>query len=117
PARKAATLIGAIIALAYSLIAGFSIPTQRTLYMLSVFALALWVGRHVSIARVLAYALFIVVLLEPWAVLAAGFWLSFGAVAVIAYALNGRLRKPHWLREAITTQWAVTLGLMPLLLI
>ncbi|PKO26091.1 MAG: DNA internalization-related competence protein ComEC/Rec2 [Betaproteobacteria bacterium HGW-Betaproteobacteria-8] len=116
PARKAATIIGALVALAYSLMAGFSIPTQRTLYMLSVFAVALWFGRHISIARVLAYALLIVVILDPWAVLAAGFWLSFGAVAVIAYALSGRLRKPHWLREAIGTQWAVTLGLIPLLL-
>lgn len=117
PARKAATLVGAIVALAYSLIAGFSIPTQRTLYMLSVFAVALWIGRHIAISRVLAYALLIVVILDPWAVLAPGFWLSFGAVAVIAYALNGRLSKPHWLRAAITTQWAVSLGLMPLLLI
>lgn len=117
PARKAATLVGAIIALAYSLIAGFSIPTQRTLYMLSVFAVALWIGRHIAISRVLAYALMIVVILDPWAVLAPGFWLSFGAVAVIAYALNGRLSTPHWLRAAITTQWAVSLGLMPLLLV
>lgn len=116
PARKAATIIGALMALAYSLMAGFSIPTQRTLYMLSVFALALWFGRHISIARVLAYALLVVVILDPWAVLAAGFWLSFGAVAVISYALGGRLRKLHWLREAVSTQWAVTLGLIPLLL-
>jgi len=116
PARKAATLTGALFALAYALMAGFSIPTQRTLYMLTVFAIALWLGRNVSIARVLAYALLVVVLLDPWAVLAAGFWLSFGAVAVISYALAGRLRSPHWLREAVTTQWAVTLGLMPLLL-
>jgi len=117
PARKAATLVGAIIALAYSLIAGFSIPTQRTLYMLSVFAVALWIGRHIAISRVLAYALVIVVILDPWAVLAPGFWLSFGAVAVIAYALNGRLSKPHWMSAAVTTQWAVSLGLMPLLLV
>ncbi len=116
PARKAATLVGALFALAYALMAGFSIPTQRTLYMLTVFAVALWLGRNVSIARVLAYALLVVVLLDPWAVLAAGFWLSFGAVAVISYAIAGRLRSPHWLREAVTTQWAVTLGLMPLLL-
>ncbi|HLD09122.1 MAG TPA: DNA internalization-related competence protein ComEC/Rec2, partial [Methylophilaceae bacterium] len=47
----------------------------------------------------------------PW------FWLSFGAVAVIAYAMGGRLSRPHWLRIAIHTQWAVTLGLLPLLLV
>lgn len=117
PARKAAALAGALVALAYALIAGFSIPTQRTLYMLGVFAFALWSDRQLSIFRVLAYALFVVVLLDPWAVLAAGFWLSFGAVAVIAYALGGRLQRPHWFSAAITTQWAVTIGLLPLLLV
>lgn len=117
PARKGATLAGVIIALLYALLAGFSVPTQRTLYMLAVFALALWSGRNVSVARVLAIALLVVVLLDPWAVLAAGFWLSFGAVAVIAYAAGGRIGRPHWLREAVNTQWAVSLGLVPLLLV
>lgn len=116
PARKAATAAGIVAALLYALIAGFAIPTQRTLYMLAVVALALWTGRRVSMARVLAYALLLVVVFDPWAVLAAGFWLSFGAVAVIAYAVGGRLERPHWLREAVVTQWAVTLGLIPLLL-
>lgn len=117
PARKAATVAGVVAALLYALVAGFSVPTQRTLYMLSVFALALWSNREVSITRVLVIALVVVVLFDPWAVLAPGFWLSFGAVAVIAYALGGRLRRPHWLRESVATQWAVTLGLIPLLLL
>ena len=117
PARKASTLAGLIVATLYALIAGFSVPSQRTLYMLAVFALALWSGRQVAMSRVLAWALVIVVALDPWAVLAPGFWLSFGAVAVIAYAVGGRIGRPHWLREAIHTQWAVSLGLVPLLLV
>jgi len=117
PARKAAVIAGAVVALLYALIAGFSVPTQRTLYMLSVFGWALWSGRNVAMARVLAYALLLVVILDPWAVLAPGFWLSFGAVALISYAMGGRLKQAHWLREAVHTQWAVTLGLMPFLLV
>lgn len=117
PARKAATVAGVAAAMLYALIAGFSVPTQRTFYMLAVIALALWSGRNVAMARVLACALLLVVVLDPWAVLAPGFWLSFGAVAVIAYAMGGRIGRPHWLREAIHTQWAVSLGLMPLLLV
>ncbi|MCB5188418.1 DNA internalization-related competence protein ComEC/Rec2 [Methylobacillus caricis] len=117
PARKAAVIAGALTALAYSLVAGFSVPTQRTLFMLVVFALALWSGRQVSIARVLSVALLVVVLMDPWAVMAAGFWLSFGAVALIAYVMAGRLQRSHWLRDAIVTQWAVTLGLIPPLLV
>ena len=117
PARKAAVLAGALAALMYALIAGYSVPTQRTIYMLAVFGWALWSGRNVAITRVLAYALLLVVVLDPWAVLSPGFWLSFGAVAVISYAVAGRLQQPGWLRAAIHTQWAVSLGLVPLLLV
>jgi len=117
PARKAAVVAGVLTALLYSLFSGFSVPAQRTLYMLLVFACALWAGRQVSLSRVLAYALLVVLVFDPWAVLAPGFWLSFGAVAVMAYAMNGRLARPHWLKEAITGQCAVTLGTLPLLLI
>jgi len=52
----------------------------------------------------------------PWAVLSPGFWLSFGAVAAILFVSVGRLQRNHWLKEAVNTQWAVTLGLMPALL-
>ncbi|HEY0267742.1 MAG TPA: DNA internalization-related competence protein ComEC/Rec2 [Methyloradius sp.] len=117
PARKAAVVAGMLTALIYALIAGFSIPTQRTLYMLAVFGFALWQSRSVLITRVLSYALLLVVLIDPWSVLAPGFWLSFGAVAVMSYAAGGRLGRPHWLREAVHVQWAVTLGLIPLLLV
>ncbi|MFZ9642069.1 MAG: DNA internalization-related competence protein ComEC/Rec2 [Candidatus Methylopumilus sp.] len=117
PARKAAVLAGVVIALTYALLAGFSVPTQRTVYMLMVFALALWSNRPIVIGRVLAYALLVVLVLDPWAVLAPGFYLSFGAVAIIAYGLAGRLGRSNWLVTAARTQWVVTLGLVPCLLL
>ena len=117
PARKAATIAGVFTALAYALIAGFSVPTQRTFYMLLVFAIALWSGRQLVIGQVLALALLVVVLLDPWAVNAPGFWLSFGAVAMLAYALGARIGQIHWLKAAVQTQWAVTIGMLPLLLV
>lgn len=116
PARKAAVLAGMLTAFAYALIAGFAIPAQRTVYMLAVVAVALWSGRHVAFSLILAWALAVTTLLDPWAVLAPGFWLSFGAVALIAFVAAGRLERPHWLHEAVNTQWAVTLGLTPILL-
>lgn len=116
PARKAAALVGLLVAFSYALIAGFTVPTQRTVLMLLVFALALWSGRHVQISRVLAYSLFLVVLWDPWAVHSPGFWLSFGAVAVITFCVAGRLLRLSWIQGALKTQWAVTLGLIPLLL-
>ena len=117
PARKVALLAGVLAAMIYTLLTGFAVPAQRTLYMVAAVALAVWSGRITSSTRVLAVALLAVVVLDPWAVLAAGFWLSFGAVAVILYVSNHRLRRRHWLMEAAQIQWAVTLGLVPALLL
>ncbi len=117
PARRAAVLAGALMALVYVLLAGFAVPAQRTLYMLLVVALALWSGRTLAPTRVLTWALLVVVLLDPWAVLSAGFWLSFGAVAAMLLATTARVGKPHWLRAWWAPQWAVTLALAPVLLL
>lgn len=116
PARKAAAVAGVVMAGVYALLAGFAVPTQRTFYMLAVLAAALWSGRAVSMSLVLCWALLVVVILDPWAVLAPGFWLSFGAVALLAYAGSHRLARPGWLKESVRAQWVITLGLTPLLL-
>src|SRR5690606_25406305 len=100
----------------YALLAGFAIPAQRTIYMLTVLAVALWFGRITSATSVLSWALLIVILLDPWAVLSPGFWLSFGAVAIILLVSAGRMGRTHWLAGWIRIQWAITLGLIPLLL-
>jgi competence protein ComEC len=116
PARKAAALVGVTVALAYSLISGFEIPAQRTFYMLSTFAGMLLLSRNVAPSQMLAAALLVVLLLDPWAVLAPGFWLSFGAVALIFYVSANRLGRPHWLMEYGKVQWAMSIGLIPPLL-
>ena len=119
PAQKVAALAGASIALLYVLLAGFGVPAQRTLYMLTVVAAAVWFGRITSVSHVLCAALGVVVLLDPWAVLAPGFWLSFGAVAIILFAAVGRIEAPserYWsvLIAGARTQYVVTVGLVPL---
>jgi competence protein ComEC len=116
PAMKAAAAGALMAALAYALLAGFAVPAQRTVYMLAVVAVALWLGVIESASVVLCIALFIVVLIDPWAVLAPGFWLSFGAVAVILYVTSGRIGREHWLRGWARVQIAVTLVLIPPLL-
>lgn len=116
PAQKAAAVAGFCGAFAYALMAGFGVPAQRTLYMLGIVVVALVSGRKLAAPTVLGGALLLVLLLDPWAVLSAGFWLSFGAVALIFYVANGRLGPGHWLATWLRTQWAITLGMIPLLL-
>ncbi len=116
PARKAAILVGLLAALGYALLAGYGVPAQRTLYMLATIATALWLSRTVAPSQLLCTALLVVLLLDPWAVLAPGFWLSFGAVALIFYSTAHRLQRSHWLVEYGRVQWAISIGLIPLLL-
>jgi competence protein ComEC len=116
PAQHAAAAGGFVAAFLYCLLAGFAVPAQRTLYMLGVVAAARLSGREVAASRVLLLALLLVLLLDPWAVLAAGFWLSFGAVALLFHIGSGRLGPAHWLVEWGRAQWAVTLGMLPALL-
>lgn len=121
PAPKAALLAGWLVACAYALLAGFEVPVQRTLSMLSAAVLALWSGRNFGAGRILLFALFAVLLIDPWAVLSIGFWLSFGAVATLLYASGARLGRPAgWRALALrwgAMQWAVTVGCLPLLLL
>ena len=116
PAVKAAAVAGLLAALGYALLAGFAVPAQRTVFMLAVVAAALWLGRATAASPVLAGALLAVLVIDPWAVLAPGFWLSFGAVAIIMLVSVNRLRQPQWLVTWGRVQWAVTLALVPPLL-
>ncbi|MDR1935449.1 MAG: DNA internalization-related competence protein ComEC/Rec2, partial [Candidatus Accumulibacter sp.] len=124
PAQKAAVAAGWLAALMYTVLAGFEVPAQRTLYMLSVVALALCSGRHLGAVRTLLLALLAVLVFDPWAVLAVGFWLSFGAVAVLFFVGASRLGETggahRWragLRQWGAAQWAVTVGGLPMLLL
>ncbi|PAS93165.1 MAG: DNA internalization-related competence protein ComEC/Rec2 [Candidatus Dactylopiibacterium carminicum] len=115
PAQKLAILVAVFSAAGYVALAGFGIPAQRTLYMLLTVAVALWSGRGAHAGRCLAWGLLLVLLIDPWAVQAAGFWLSFGAVAAL-FLIGRSWGRGHWSWQWLRTQWAITLLTLPLLL-
>lgn len=121
PAQRAAIVAGLLAAFAYALLAGFAVPAQRTLYMLAVAAAAALSGRIVSPGRTLCLALLVVLLVDPWAVLAAGFWLSFGAVGALLYVGSAAVGEERgWgarVRAWGIVQWAATLASLPVLLL
>jgi competence protein ComEC len=110
-------LAGSAAALGYSLLAGMSVPTQRTLVMLCIFFVARWRRRELGIANAFGIALLGVLVLDPLAPLSIGAWLSFGAVAMILLATTGRLVRDRALASFVRVQWAVTLGLLPFALV
>lgn len=121
PAQQAALLGACGMALCYALLAGFAVPAQRTAYMLCVVALSIVFGRVLAPSRTLCLALLVVLLIDPWAVLAAGFWLSFGAVGVLLYVGSAQLGERHGWRHKVHAwgwlQWAATLASLPILLL
>lgn len=117
PAQRAAAAAAAAAALGYAAMAGFSLPTQRALIMVAVVMAALFWQRAARPGRTLSLALVAVLVLDPLAVLAPGFWLSFGAVATILYAMSGRLGRGPWFKQWGRVQWVIALGLFPALVI
>jgi competence protein ComEC len=108
-----ASLSGALAAAGYALLAGFSVPTQRTLAMLLVGLASQGLRRVQPASHVLSLALIAVLLLDPHAALSAGFWLSFLAVAAILAMLGGLDTRAHALRDFLATQRVVSLALLP----
>ncbi|HEY8036867.1 MAG TPA: DNA internalization-related competence protein ComEC/Rec2 [Methylobacter sp.] len=115
--QKVAAISALLVAVFYSALAGFSVPTQRSVVMLFIAMTAIVLQRNSSPFNTLAIALFVVLVLDPTAVLAAGFWLSFLAVSLIVYAVSGRLGKLGHLWGAIKLHWFTSVGLSPLLLL
>jgi competence protein ComEC len=83
PAPYAAAWGGLFLAVFYAAFTGWGVPAQRTALMLLIATLLRVSGRrwpwHFSLLLVAAAVL----ALDPWALLQAGFWLSFIAVGVL----------------------------------
>ncbi|MBL0920160.1 MAG: DNA internalization-related competence protein ComEC/Rec2 [Hydrogenophaga sp.] len=125
PAGLAAGWGGLACAAAYALLAGWGVPAQRTVLMLAVV-----VGLRASVRRwpwpaVWLLAMAAVLALDPLALLAPGFWLSFLAVAVLftadpARGGTGSDAPGGWQRGLRAAgalwreQWLMTLALAPL---
>ena len=93
PAPLVALWGGVFLAGAYALFSGWGVPAQRTVCMLAAVAWLRSGGRHWPWHAVLAVAAAVVLALDPWALLQAGFWLSFVAVAVL-FATSGARQAP-----------------------
>jgi competence protein ComEC len=134
PAPAAARWGGLAAAAAYAVFAGWGVPSQRTVWMLATVTLLQSLGLRWPWTVVLLAAAFVVTLLDPWALLQAGFWLSFAAVALLmssspaaaprredgAKAVGWRswpARVVAIARGGLRTQLVATLGLTPLTLV
>lgn len=106
---------GVAAAVFYAALSGFAVPAQRALLMSAVLAWGWYRREQVSPWQTWWRALAAVLLLDPSAALAAGFWLSFGLVAALIWAASGRVggKDASWRRGvsgAVRAQWAASLA-------
>ena len=78
-------LTALIPAAAYAALAGFSLPTQRALLMLSLSLLGLSAGRRVAPLRIWALVGTVLLLADPASLLGPSVWLSLGAVGLLLW--------------------------------
>ena len=83
PASNAGALGGLLLAALYALFSGWGVPAQRTIWMLACVVLLKISGRQWPWPMVWLLAMAVVVAVDPWALMQAGFWLSFVAVGVL----------------------------------
>ncbi|MES2413351.1 MAG: DNA internalization-related competence protein ComEC/Rec2 [Pseudomonadota bacterium] len=83
PAGSAGAWGGLLLAALYALFSGWGVPAQRTIWMLATVVLLRQSGRQWPWPLVWLLAMAVVVALDPWALMQAGFWLSFVAVGVL----------------------------------
>lgn len=124
PALMIAWCCAIICASFYAALAGFNIPTVRTLIMLVVFYLACLWRRSINISDIFCVALASVLVLDPLAAFDMGFWLSFGAVALLLISFSGRLVAKKTIEPwsgfsainllvgFIRSQWVMFIGLL-----
>jgi competence protein ComEC len=114
PAPVVGAVAALVLATVYAALAGFVVPTQRALIMLTVAMSGILLRRRFPPLQLLSVALLLVLLYDPLSVMAAGFWLSFAAVAIIVFIVSDDDRA--WWRRLGYLQLAVALGMLPLLL-
>ncbi len=138
PAPIAASACAVLVALAYAVFTGWGVPAQRTVWMLGVVTLLRGGGLRWPISQVWLSVCAVVLALDPWALMQAGFWLSFVAVGVLfvsgSDALNafdaaaeqdrqlkrrGRLFASAWVaaQRMWREQWLMSVCLAPLTLL
>ena len=117
PRRQAEALASLVFAASYSALAGFGLPTVRTLLMIGAVAWSRCLRRQATPVQSLAIALLVMLLVDPLAVLSAGFWLSFAGVGFLMLCLS--VQGKGWrrfLRELLQAQAVMAVAMTPLAL-
>lgn len=111
PAPQFAAWLAMTAAWGYSLFTGFAVSTQRAAIMVSVFFLSIAFNKKTNSWHSYILAMALVLMINPWSIYLAGFYLSFAIVAVLlCFYQKGRwqfifLQMKIWLMAMPISLW------------
>lgn len=120
PAQQIGAVVGVLSALGFALLCGWTLPVKRAFVMICCAALALVLRRRTRWLDAWLIAMILVLAHNPFASLASGFWLSFGAVAVLCMCglpQGSGARWRNWGPRLVRLQILLSLGMAPLLML
>ncbi|MCK5895390.1 MAG: DNA internalization-related competence protein ComEC/Rec2 [Cocleimonas sp.] len=114
PVRIAGSSLAIVLATLYAFLAGFTLPTQRSLIMVIGFVISLQQRQKTQTLTTLSTAIILILIIDPFATMSASFWLSFAAVLLIWIYANRCQVKPRF--SFIWLQLTLSFGMFPLTL-
>ncbi len=116
-AARTAVAVGVIVM--FAAMTRFEPSVLRASVMAAVALLASFAGRPISTMRVLAYAVIVLLVADPFLLHSVAFLLSCGAsagIALLRAPIARRLPGPAFVREPLAVSLAAQVGVMPILL-
>jgi len=117
-----ACLVSVLCAVAYAMLAGWSVSAGRAALMFAGFILFAWLRRPVAAMEIMFGVLLLTVIGDPFVVLFGGFWMSFFAVGLLltlrqpaaSDVVNGSVmgRLPAAVQRLLGAQWRLSTGLL-----
>ncbi|WP_109440960.1 DNA internalization-related competence protein ComEC/Rec2 [Acinetobacter haemolyticus] len=115
--------------LLYVAFVGFEIPAMRTLLTVSIVSIFMCLRQSIQAFSVLVYSASLLLVLDPFSILSAAFWLSYGACFILLRIYQTILQLPQNVNLTfkqkfiwgghllIESQWKIFVALLPLVLI
>jgi len=112
----------------YTAFVGFEIPALRTMLTVSILSLILLFKQKIQPLKHLLLTASILLLIDPFSILSAAFWLSFGACLILIRVYQTIQQQPvekiqSWklnlklyLKVLIESQWKIFIALLPIVL-
>ncbi|OTG66639.1 DNA internalization-related competence protein ComEC/Rec2 [Acinetobacter silvestris] len=113
----------------YTAFVGFEIPALRTLFTVMLVSAVLLLNQKIQALKLLLCSASILLLFDPFSILSAAFWLSYGACFILIRVYqtlqddaleqvsSWQLKVRRFIRVLIESQWKVFIALFPLVIL